>query len=208
MGLGSFYNEQVLPRMIDKMCGFGDMIDWRRKAVAGLHGTVLEIGFGSGLNVPVYPVEVTKVLAVEPSAVGRKLAARRIDSSPIPVEFVGLDGQSIPLDGEIADTALSTFTLCTIPDERAALREVFRILKPGGEFHVVEHGLSNDDAVAHRQHRFEPINRKVAGGCHLTREHWSELRDVGFDLVETSTTYAKGPRTHSFFYLGVARKPA
>jgi ubiquinone/menaquinone biosynthesis C-methylase UbiE len=208
MGLASFYNEQLLPRMIDKMCGFGDMIDWRRKAVAGLHGTVLEIGFGSGLNVPVYPPEVTRVLAVEPSAVGRKLAARRIDSSTVPVEFVGLDGQSIPLDDEVADSALSTFTLCTIPDERAALREVFRVLKLGGDLHVVEHGRADDDAVVHRQQRYEPINRKLAGGCHLTRDHWSALRDAGFDLIETSTEYAKGPRTHSFFYLGVARKPA
>lgn len=207
MGLASFYNERVLPRLINKMCATGEMTQWRHRAVDGLHGTVLEIGFGSGLNVPVYPTEVTQVFAVEPSAVGRKLAARRIEASTVPVEFVGLDGQSIPLDDEVADSALSTFTLCTIPDERAALREVFRVLRPGGELHVVEHGLSDEEDVAHRQQRIEPINRKLAGGCHLTRDHWSALQDAGFELIESSTTYAKGPRTHSFFYLGIARKP-
>ena len=140
--------------------------------------------------------------------VGRKLAASRIESSTVPVEFVGLDGQSIPLDDAVADSALSTFTLCTIPDERAALREVFRVLRPGGELHLVEHGLSNDDKVVQRQRRFEPLNRRLAGGCHLTRDHWAALQEAGFELVETSTSYAKGPRTHAYFYLGVARKPA
>jgi ubiquinone/menaquinone biosynthesis C-methylase UbiE len=208
MGLASFYNEQVLPRLIDKMCGVGEMTGWRRKAVAGLHGTVLEIGFGSGLNVPVYPAEVTRVFAVEPSAVARKLAAGRIEASPVEVEFVGLDGQSIPLDTASVDSALSTFTLCTIPDEEVALREVFRILRPGGELHLVEHGLSPEEPVAHRQHRLEPINRRLAGGCHLTRDHWTAARAAGFDVTDPTTTYAKGFRTHAYFYVGAARKPA
>jgi ubiquinone/menaquinone biosynthesis C-methylase UbiE len=201
-----FYGEQVLPRLIDKMCGAGDMDEWRRRAVAGLTGTVVEIGFGSGLNVPLYPPTVTRVLAVEPSAVARKLAAPRIAASSIPVEFIGLDGQGLPLGDETVDSALSTFTLCTIPDERKALRELRRVLRPGGRLHVVEHGASGDPKVQHRQQRIEPLNRRLAGGCHLTRDHWATIRAEGFEIESASTEMARGPKTHSVFYVGVARK--
>lgn len=204
MGL---YGDQILPRLIDKMCGTRDMKAWREKATAGLTGTVVEIGFGSGHNVPLYPPEVERVLAVEPSGVARKLAAARIGASTIPVEFIGLDGQGLPLGDASVDAALSTFTLCTIPDERLALRELFRVLRPGGLLHVVEHGLSGDEKVQHRQHRIEPINRRVAGGCHLTRDHWAAIRDAGFEIEHATTEQAKGPKTHACFYLGVARKP-
>jgi ubiquinone/menaquinone biosynthesis C-methylase UbiE len=202
-----FYGEQVLPRLIDKMCGAGDMAEWRRKAVAGLTGTVVEIGFGSGLNVPHYPPTVERVLAVEPSAVARKLAAPRIAASSVPVEFVGLDGQGLPLGDASVDAALSTFTLCTIPDERKALRELLRVLRPGGRLHVVEHGSSGDEKVQHRQRRIEPINKRLAGGCHLTRDHWATIRAAGFEIESATTEMARGPKTHSVFYVGVARKP-
>jgi ubiquinone/menaquinone biosynthesis C-methylase UbiE len=202
-----FYGEQVLPRLIDKLCGMHDMDQWRRRAVAGLTGTVVEIGFGSGLNVPLYPATVERVLAVEPSAVARKLAAERVAASPVPIEFVGLDGQGLPLDDASADSALSTFTLCTIPDEGRALREVHRVLRPGGQLHVVEHGLHGDERVHRRQTRIEPLNRRLAGGCHLTRDHWTAIRNAGFELESASTEMARGPRTHSCFYVGIARKP-
>jgi ubiquinone/menaquinone biosynthesis C-methylase UbiE len=183
------------------------MRTWRQRAVAGLTGTVVEVGFGSGLNVPFYPPTVERVLAVEPSAVARKLAAPRIEASTIPVEFVGLDGQGLPLGDEMADSALSTFTLCTIPDDRLALRELRRVLKPGGRLHFVEHGRSGDDRVVRRQLRIEPLNRRVAGGCHLSRDHFATIRAAGFELESATTEQARGPRTHSCFYLGVARKP-
>jgi ubiquinone/menaquinone biosynthesis C-methylase UbiE len=202
-----FYGEKVLPRLIDKMCATGDMQTWRRRAVEGLTGTVVEIGFGSGLNVPWYPPTVERVLAVEPSAVARKLAAPRIEASSIPVEFVGLDGQGLPLGDETADSALSTFTLCTIPDERLALREVWRVLRPGGRLHFVEHGRAGDERVVRRQVRIEPLNRRLAGGCHLTRDHFDTVRAAGFELESASTEQARGPSTHSCFYIGVARKP-
>jgi ubiquinone/menaquinone biosynthesis C-methylase UbiE len=204
MGL---YAEQVLPRLIDKMCGVGDMKDWRRRAVAGLSGTVLEVGFGSGLNVPVYPPEVERVLAVEPAQLARRLAAQRIAASSVPIEFVGIDGQRIPLADESADSALSTFTLCTIPDAGQALREIYRVLKPGGRLHFVEHGLSPDPKVVRRQRRIEPLNRRLAGGCHITRDHWTAVRDAGFELEQQTAEYTKGPKTHSYFYVGIARKP-
>jgi ubiquinone/menaquinone biosynthesis C-methylase UbiE len=204
MGL---YGEQVLPRLIDKMCGAADMTRWRLRAIDGLAGTVLEIGFGSGLNVPLYPPTVERVLAVEPSQVARRLAAKRIASSRVPVEFVGLDGQSLPLADASVDAALSTFTLCTIPDEQQALREVLRVLRPGGALHLVEHGEADDEQVRGRQRRVEPLNRRLAGGCHLTRDHWTAIRAAGFEIEASSTEYARGPRTHSFFYVGVARRP-
>jgi ubiquinone/menaquinone biosynthesis C-methylase UbiE len=202
-----FYGEQVLPRLIDKMCGVADMEVWRRRAVDGLTGTVVEIGFGSGLNVPLYPPAVERVLAVEPSSVARRLAGPRIAASPVPVQFVGLDGQGLPLGDGTVDTALSTFTLCTIPDERLALRELLRVLRPGGRLHVVEHGASGDAKVHRRQQRIEPLNVRLAGGCHLTRDHWAAIRDAGFVIEHASTELAKGPKTHSCFYVGVARKP-
>lgn len=205
MGL---YERQVLPRVIDKLCGAKDMTVLRRHAVEGLHGTVLEIGFGSGLNVPVYPPEVTHVYAVDPATVGRKLAAKRLAASPVHVEFVGLDGQSIPLPDASCDSALSTYTLCTIPDPARALAEVRRVLKPGGTFHFVEHGIAPDPEVVVKQRRIEPVNKRLAGGCHLTRDHWSLVEAAGFTLDRREAEYGKGPRPYSFHYTGTARKPA
>jgi ubiquinone/menaquinone biosynthesis C-methylase UbiE len=183
------------------------MVVLRERAVEGLHGTVLEIGFGSGLNVPVYPAAVTLVYAVDPATVGRKLATRRIEASPARIEFVGLDGQQIPLDDASCDSALSTFTLCTIPDPARALAEVRRILKPGGTFHFVEHGLAPDPEVVAKQRRIEPINRRIAGGCHLTRDHWQLLTDAGFVLDRQIAEYGAGPKAYDYHYLGTARVP-
>ena len=201
------YADQVLPRLIDKLCGVKDMTVLRERAVVGLHGTVLEIGFGSGLNVPVYPPEVTLVYAVDPATVGRKLAAKRIEASPVRIEFVGLDGQQVPLPDASCDCALSTYTLCTIPDPARALAEVYRVLRPGGTFHFVEHGLAPDADVVRKQRRIEPVNRRLAGGCHLTRDHWALLDAAGFVLDRKTAEYGKGPKPYAFHYLGTARKP-
>jgi ubiquinone/menaquinone biosynthesis C-methylase UbiE len=202
------YADQVLPRLIDKLCGAKDMVVLRERAVEGLHGEVLEIGFGSGLNIPVYPPEVARVRAVDPAVLGRKLAAKRIAATNVPIDFVGLDGQQIALPDASCDTALSTYTLCTIPDPTRALAEVFRILKPGGSFHFVEHGLAPDADIVRKQRRFEPINKRFAGGCHLTREHWSLLENAGFVLDRRTAEYGKGPKAFAFHYIGTARKAA
>ena len=202
------YGEQVLPRLIDKLCGAKDMYVLRERAVEGLHGTVLEIGFGSGLNIPVYPAAVERVHAVDPAVVGRKLAAKRIAASNVPIDFVGLDGQQIPLPDASCDSALSTYTLCTIPDAARAVAEVYRILKPGGTFHFVEHGLAPDDDVVRKQRKYEPLNKRLAGGCHLTREHWGLLENAGFVLERRTAEYGKGPKAYAFHYIGTARKPA
>ena len=141
----------------------------RQRVCEGLQGDVLEIGFGSGHNVPFYPGAVTSVAAVEPADVGWKLAAERVAASGVPIRRTGIDGQSLPLPDDSCDTALTTWTLCTIPDAAAALREVRRVLKPGGRLHFVEHGLAPDERVRVWQHRLEPMQKRLFGGCHLTR---------------------------------------
>ena len=200
------YGDQVLPRLIDKVMNNDDFRALRRQALEGISGVVLEIGFGSGLNVPVYPAEVTKVYAVDPATVGRKLAAERISRSNVTVEFIGLDGEDIPLPDDSVDNAVSSFTLCTIPDEGRALREVHRVLKPGGCLHFVEHGLSPDVNVTKWQRRIEPINRRVFGGCHLTRAHDDALVAAGFTIERLDKEYGRGPKPFTFHYIGTARK--
>ncbi len=202
MGL---YGEHVLPRLIDVACGTKESAKLRKRVCAGLHGRVLELGFGSGLNVPHYPDAVDGVAAVEPSDVGWGLSERRRSESPIPVERTGLDGQAIPLADDSCDVALSTWTLCTIPDAGIALAEVRRVLRPGGTLHFVEHGLAPDEGVQRWQHRLEPIQQRVAGGCHLTREIPQMLTAAGFTLAELDTFYEHGaPKILGADSLGVA----
>lgn len=204
MGL---YREHVLPRLVDRACGTAELRQWREQVAAGLAGTVLEIGFGSGLNMSAYPAEVTNVHAVEPAGTARRLAERRIAASPIRVEHVALHGESIPLPDASCDGALSTFTLCTIPDVERALAEVRRIVRPGGSFHFLEHGLAPDERVARRQRRFEPLQRRLAGGCHLTRRPDALVVAAGFSIERIESRYAKGPKPWVWFTEAVARVP-
>lgn len=201
------YREQVLPRVIDKALGNEGIAKYRRTVAADLSGEVVEIGFGSGLNMPEYPAEVTKVYAVEPATVGQKLAADRVAASPIEVEYVGLDGRSLPLADDSCDGALSTFTLCTIPDEAAALAELVRVVKPGGRIHLLEHGRARDDAVHKWQKRLNPIQRRVGDGCHLDRDHTALVEAAGLEIEDAREWYAKGPKPMSAFYLLRTRVP-
>lgn len=203
------WGDQVVPRLTDVMLGNEEVRRHRRRAVAGLRGVVLEIGFGSGLNVPVYPTEVDEVLAVDPSTVGRALAAKRIEASAVPIDFVGLDGQDLPLADASADAALSTFTLCTVPDATRALREVRRVLRPGGRFHFLEHGLCPDPEVARWQHRCNGMQRRIAGGCNLDRPMDRLIRDAGFEIRDLRTDFLAGPRISrpwGYLYEGVAER--
>jgi ubiquinone/menaquinone biosynthesis C-methylase UbiE len=204
MGL---WNDQVLPRLTDRLLGVEAVRRARAEVCTGLAGDVLELGFGSGLNVPHYPAPVTGVWAVDPSAVGRRLAHRRVSDSAVPVQYAGPDAQTLPFPDERFDAALSTFTLCTIPDVDRALRELVRVLAPGGRFQFLEHGRAPDPDVARWQDRLAPLNRAVAGGCHLTRDITALIRAAGLEMVELSTYYGEGPRPFSFRYQGVARRP-
>jgi ubiquinone/menaquinone biosynthesis C-methylase UbiE len=191
----SWYAEHVLPRIVDLTCGGKRMVPVRRPALTGLHGTVVELGFGSGPNVGLYPDAVERVLAVEPSEGARELARKRMAGiAHPPVEFVGLDGATLPVADGAADGVLSTFTLCTIPDIDAAMSEVVRVLRPGGALHFVEHGRSDDPAVLRRQVRFEPIQRRIAGGCHLTRDPAELAAGVGLRVDELARFHIQGPR--------------
>jgi ubiquinone/menaquinone biosynthesis C-methylase UbiE len=203
MGL---YGEHVLPRIINAACGGKVVAPLRQRVCAGLAGDVLEIGFGSGLNVPFYPAAVQRVDAVEPSDVAWRLAGDRLAASPVAVHRSGLDGQSLPFEDDRFDAAISTWTLCTIPDVATALAEVRRVLKPGGELHFVEHGLAPDASVRRWQHRFEPIQKRLVGGCHLTRQIPELLAAAGFTITELDTFYEEGsPKIMGADALGVAR---
>ncbi len=202
------YGDHVLPRIIDKACGMKANGPLRERVCKGLHGQVVEIGFGSGHNVPYYPDAVTGVAAIEPADIGWKLASKRLDKTTVPVQRTGLDGQSLPLADDSCDTALSTWTLCTIPDVEAALAEVRRVLKPGGTFHFVEHGLAPDEKVQRTQHRLEPLQKRIFGGCHLTRRITDLLTDAGFTLAEVDVFYEdRAPKFLAADSLGVAVAP-
>jgi len=173
-----------------------------------LEGEVVEIGFGSGHNVPFYPAGVTRVAAVEPADVAWKLAAERVRAAGVPVERSGLDGQALPFADDSFDCALSTWTMCTIPDVRAALGELRRVLKPGGTLHFVEHGLAPDEPVRRWQHRLEPVQKRVFGGCHLTRPVVDLLTAAGFAIAEVDVYYEEGtPKPLGANSLGAAVSP-
>lgn len=202
-----FYTDQILPRVIDVVLGGRRFGRLRARAMAGLSGEVLEIGFGSGTNVAWYPDTVRSVVAVDPAVVGRRLAAKRIAASPVPMRFADLHGDTIDLPDGSCDDALSTFTLCTVPDEVATLGEVARILRPGGRLYFLEHGRSHDPRTAHRQDRFDRFQQRIAGGCHLTRDHTEALAAAGFEDIVCDNFTITGPATMSFMYAGSARRP-
>ncbi|HVU03769.1 MAG TPA: class I SAM-dependent methyltransferase [Polyangiaceae bacterium] len=200
-----FYEDVVLPHVIDFTCGMKELDPERAATAAGLSGTVLEIGFGSGLNLPHLPPGVERVLAVDPSARGRKIASKRIAALGRPVVPIGLDAGKVDAETASADSALCTFTLCTVPRAEDALAEVRRVLKPGGRFHFLEHGQAPDPSVKKWQDRLNGFQRFVAGGCNLNRDVFSLVRGAGFAIVEETARYFPGmPKTHAWLCRGVA----
>ncbi|MGZ4736622.1 MAG: class I SAM-dependent methyltransferase [Acidimicrobiia bacterium] len=202
-----WYRQQVVPRLLNKAMDTKVEREVRARVCGPLHGDVVEIGFGSGLNARYYPHEVTRVFAVEPSKVAVRIAEPRIAASPVPVEIAGLDGQKLDLRSESFDAVLSTWNLCTIPDVAAALGEMLRVLKPGGTFHFVDHGHAPDPGVARWQARLEPLSTRMLGGCHPGRNISESIERSGFIVEELDTYYVEGaPKPWGYTFEGRARK--
>ena len=201
-----FWDERVVPQMVRWACAHENVNRQRAKVVPHAHGRVLEIGMGAGLNVPHYdPDRVTEVVGIEPSARLRSDASRRAAAAPMPVRVVDAVAERLPVDDESIDSAVVTYTLCTIPDVGAALRELRRVLVPGGTIHFVEHGLAPDERVRRLQRVLEPGWRRFAGGCHLTRDVARLLAQHGFAVEELDAMYLPGPRVLNWNRWGRAR---
>lgn len=203
MGL---YRDEVLPRITNFLLAGREFRRIRERVASQLSGDVLEVGFGSGLNVPYYPPAVTRVFAVDPAKVGRKLAATRVATSPVAVDYIGLEGENLPLDSESVDHVLITWTMCTIPAVDQALGEMHRVLRHGGQLHFAEHGLSPDPRVATWQDRLNLIQRRWAGGCNLNRAITPLVTAAGFEMTRIENYYIKGPKFVSYMYEGRATK--
>lgn len=203
-----FYARHILPLVLDRAMRRPSLAAQRREALAPVEGDVLEIGFGSGLNLPFYPPAVKRLTAVEPHSGMSNRAARRVADSGIEVQTLGLDAaQRLPLADESFDAVVSTWTLCTISDVAAALREVHRVLRPGGRFYFVEHGLAPEPSVARWQRRLSPLTRRLGGGCNLDRDVASILRASPLALDRCDTFYLPGePRIGGYMYRGSAVK--
>jgi ubiquinone/menaquinone biosynthesis C-methylase UbiE len=188
-----WWENRVVPVMVDKMLSAGAVHKQRHEVCRELSGRVLEVGFGSGLNISHYPEAVTAIAAVEPSDRGWEMSRERRTISPLPYERIGLDGQDIAADDASFDSVLITFSLCTIPDPDRALREVRRLLRPGGRLFFLEHGLSPDEKIAAWQRRLDPIERKVAGGCELSRDIPALVESAGFEISALEEVELPGP---------------
>lgn len=189
-----WWEDHVVPRLVDLTCSQPAILELRREVCEGLAGRLIEVGFGSGLNLEALPAAVTSVDAVEPSDLAWARSAGRRSASPVPVRRIGLTGEDLDAPDAAYDGALVTFSLCTIPDPDRALAELHRVLRPGGVLHFIEHGLAPEEGVRRWQRRLEPVQRRVAGGCHLTRDPEAMVRGAGFAVAGLRHTYfAPGP---------------
>ncbi len=203
-----FYDHHILPRLLNAAMSAKPISYQRRKVVPRAQGRVLEIGFGAGHNLPYYDTaKVERIWALEPAAEMRERSAERRAASTIPLEFIDLPSEKIPLDADCADTVLVTYTLCTIPDVMAALGEMRRIMKPSGQMIFCEHGEAPDESVKRWQRRITPAWKVIGGGCHVGRAIPKLIGDAGFKVLDLETMYLPGtPRFAGFNYWGSASK--
>ena len=201
-----FYENHILPYMIDKACGQPPILKQREKVVPHATGRVLEVGMGSGINLQYYnPDNVELVFGLEPSDGMRRKAQTNLAASPVEVQWLDLPGEEVPLDDNTVDTVVLTFTLCTISDFRAALAQMRRVLKPGGTLLFCEHGEAPDESVRRWQDRINPIWKVIGGGCNLNRPIPTCVEDAGFKIEKLETMYLPGaPRVAAFNYWGNA----
>jgi ubiquinone/menaquinone biosynthesis C-methylase UbiE len=201
----SFYQRHVLPHLVHFAMRQKYLLPFRGRVVGAAEGLVLEIGVGSGLNLPLYQRTVRTVMALEPSPELLRMARERAKTTPIPIQFLEASAETIPLDEHSVDTVVTTWTLCTIPDAARALSEMRRVLKPGGALLFVEHGRAPEPGVARWQDRLDPLWSPLAGGCHLNRKMDDLIAGNGFRIDSLTNARLPGPRTHTFLYEGRAR---
>jgi ubiquinone/menaquinone biosynthesis C-methylase UbiE len=202
----SFYGKYVVPRMINLCMKNPDMTRIRAELIPRARGVVLELGIGSGHNLPFYSADASRVYGVDPSLEGLKIARKRVEASPVPVELFPQSAEEpLPLADQSVDTAVITWSLCSIPDPLSALRQVRRVLRPSGQLLFVEHGLAPDEGVRTWQHRINPIWSRIAGGCNVNRQIAELIRTAGFELTDLKTAYLPGPRPMTYTYQGSAR---
>jgi len=202
-----WYEHYVLPKLIDLACSQKPMQELRGRYVPRAGGDVLEIGIGSGLNLPFYGSQVSSITGLDPAAELTSKARQRAADLQRSVHVLGVSGEEIPADDKRFDTLVCTWTLCSIPNVYAALREMRRVLKPGGRLFFIEHGRAPDPGVVKWQQRLEPLWKKIGGGCHLTREPDTLIQDAGFRIGEMDRGYEPGPRFATFMTHGVAERP-
>ena len=201
----SWYDRNILPHLIECACGMGQLMKLRAELIPQASGRVLEVGIGSGLNLAYYDAERTShICGLDPSPEMNRLALKRAALIRIPVQSVALSAERIEADDASYDTVVSTFTLCTIPDSVAALREMRRVLKPDGQLLFCEHGKAPDASVRRWQDRLTPLWKPLAGGCHLNRDIPALLAAGGFKLTAMQASYLPGPRPMMFVYRGSA----
>ena len=202
-----FFSEVIAPRLCDLLLNKSLLVRHRRGLLAQACGDVLEIGFGTGLNLPYYPERVHKLMAVDPNPGMHRLAQKRVKQTGIEVDQHVLGGERLPFEDNRFDCAVSTFTLCSIEDVAQALREVYRVLKPGGKFLFLEHGLSPEPRVQKWQRRLDWLQVRLANGCHLDRDMKALVAARPFAPVEVEEFYLeRTPRTHGYLYRGVGTK--
>ena len=198
-----FYDKYILPCCLDRACAIGPVSKQREKVVPFASGVVLEIGIGSGLNIPFYnPDKVSKIIGVDPDEHIWKRSQKRRAASPLEIERIGLSGEDIPLQDNMADSVVVTYSLCTIPDPIKALGEMKRILKPGGKILFTEHGKAPDAKVRRWQNLIDPIWGKLAGGCHTGRDIPTLFRQAGLEFESLEQGYIPGPKVLSYNYWG------
>jgi ubiquinone/menaquinone biosynthesis C-methylase UbiE len=200
-----FYQDRILPLLIDLAMRNRALADYRRRTVGAAAGRVLEVGIGSGLNLPFYGGDVTAVIGLEPSPRLIARARTRLRDTANAVELVEGSAEAIPLADGSVDTVVTTWTLCTIPDVARALQQMRRVLKPGGRLLFVEHGLAPQPGVRRWQHRLTPLWKHIGGGCHLDRPIAALVEGAGFELERIDTGYMRGPKPMTFMYEGSAR---
>ena len=201
-----FYSQRIFPYLLDWSMSSPNFAKYRQKALENVNGDVLEIGFGTGLNLSHYPKEIYQLVTVDVNPGIHQLAQKRIQKSSIVVDHRVLNGECLPMAVETFDSVVSTFTLCSIANVEQALKEIYRVLKPGGRFFFVEHGLSNEPEIQVWQHRLTPIQKVIADGCHLDRQI-RQLIETQFATLTVEEFYAENlPKMVAYFYQGVAAK--